>query len=79
MKDSKTNSTETSPNTAEVPTPRSIQESTSGKSGALSYSVASNPVYYDEGVCMSSLPEPVRRCPDMRSGRSCMIIICCIM
>ncbi|MDM5276083.1 AraC family transcriptional regulator [Paenibacillus silvae] len=49
MKDSKTNSTETSPNTAEVPTPRSIQESTSGKSGALSYSVASNPVYYDEG------------------------------
>lgn len=27
-----------------------IQESPSGKSGALSYSVASNPVYYEQGA-----------------------------
>lgn len=49
MKESKANAAETSLNISNSSSLRSSQETPTGKSGALSYSVASNPVYHNQG------------------------------
>ncbi|CAI6078753.1 HTH-type transcriptional activator RhaS [Paenibacillus sp. JJ-100] len=50
MKEARVNPPEGSRNTSHTPGPRLSQESPTSKSGALSYSVASNPVYYSQGA-----------------------------
>lgn len=50
MKEVRVNPPESSRNTSHSPSPRLSQESPTSKSGALSYSVASNPVYYSQGA-----------------------------
>ncbi|MGQ8872481.1 AraC family transcriptional regulator [Paenibacillus sp. TSA_86.1] len=50
MKDSKANAAGTTSNIDHSSSPRTPQETPAGKSGALSYSVASNPVYHNQGA-----------------------------